>query len=196
MLPARVGLGAATLLIPVIVGGLTTVVAVEESFPVSESPPAVVTEAVLEITVEDGVAGSTVTSMTIMPLAPGASTAAVQDTVPLVPAAGVVQVKPGAETETNRVSAGSTSVIVTPVATLGPDRLYAIEYDMVLPAKIVAGAVFVTPASETIDVVTVAVALLFSVSSSTSPEIVAVFAIDVPVATSASTATTRVIVSA
>jgi hypothetical protein len=115
------------LFVAVTSGALTVVVAVDELFAAFVSPPELLIVAMFEITVAEATAGSTVTTMVIVPLAPGATVAAVQVTVPFAPTAGVVQLKPGAVTEANVVEAGSASVIVTAFAWLGPDALHAIE---------------------------------------------------------------------
>jgi hypothetical protein len=115
------------LFVAVTTGALTVVVAVDELFAAFVSPPELLTVAVFESTVAGAAAGSTVTTMVIVPLAPGATVAAVQVTVPLAPIAGVVQLNPDPLTEVNVVDAGRTSVIVTPLGWLGPDALHAIE---------------------------------------------------------------------
>src|SRR5687768_18070377 len=83
-------------------------------------------ETVAVLTIGPGAAdGSTLTSRPKIALAPLAIEPPVQVTVPFVPTAGVVQVKPAGEVmETNRSCAGSTSVITGVVAVFGP--LFAI----------------------------------------------------------------------
>src|SRR5438552_15721196 len=65
--------------------------------------------------------GATRTTIDSVAVAPLASVPPVQETVPVLPAAGAVQVKPaGVVSETKVTLVGRVSLIDTPVAWLGP----------------------------------------------------------------------------
>src|SRR5437762_2324905 len=82
------------------------------------------TVAVLEMMVPSGAAGLTWTARVKVAVAPLAIHAVVQLTVPVDPAAGVVQVQPaGVVMDWKVVSAGSTSLIATLAAVFGPALL-------------------------------------------------------------------------
>lgn len=82
--------------------------------------------AVLLITLPAVTAASTCTTSVNAAL-PMANVAFVQETVPLLPSAGVVQLQPpGAASETNVVPLGKVSVKVAVVAALGPALLAVI----------------------------------------------------------------------
>lgn len=90
---------------------------------------------------------------------PAAREDAVQATVPLVPAAGVVQVNAGplvCVAETNPAFAGVMSVSVTVVASDGPRFVSVTVYTMSLPAPALAGPVLATARSAEDEIVVVA----------------------------------------
>jgi hypothetical protein len=94
---------------------------VELLFALFGSAVGVVTVAVLLMAVPADVAGSTTTSSANVATAPVAIGVVEQTIVPFVPAGGVVHDQPAcAESAVNRSGAGSTSVIVTLAASLGP----------------------------------------------------------------------------
>src|SRR5438067_1379997 len=102
----------------------TVVVAAAALLAGSGSKVAELTVAVLEMTVPSGAAGLTWTARVKVAVAPLAIDAVVQLTVPVDPAAGVVQVEPrGVGMEWKVVSAGSASFIATLAAVFGPALL-------------------------------------------------------------------------
>jgi len=106
----------------VMLGGVPTAAdEVELLFALFGSDVGVATVAVLLTAVPADVAGSTTTSSANVATAPAAIGDVEQTIVPFVPAGGVVHDQPaGTESAVNRSGAGSTSVIVTLAASLGP----------------------------------------------------------------------------
>lgn len=101
----------------------TVVVAVAELFVLSGSPVAADAEAVLVSVPPFGVLGLTCITSWKVAVAPTVSVATVQETVPVAPTAGDVQLKDGplaCVTETKVVLAGVGSWRVTVWASLGP----------------------------------------------------------------------------
>src|SRR5882724_7293040 len=92
------------------------------------------TVAVLAIVLPSGAAGLTWTARVKVAVAPLASVAVVQLTVPGEPAAGVVHAQPaGVGIDWNVVSGGSGSFMVTLAAAFGPALLTVIVYVSVPP---------------------------------------------------------------
>jgi hypothetical protein len=99
------------------------VVAIAELLPGALSVVPLEMVAVLLIVVWSGVFAFTLTTRLKLALAPAASVAMVQDTVPVPPGAGLVHEKAGPEVcviETNVVFAGVASLSETLWASLGP----------------------------------------------------------------------------
>jgi hypothetical protein len=102
-------------------GVLTAADEVELLFALFGSEVGVVTVAALLMAVPADVAGATTTSSANVATAPTAIGVVEQTIVPFVPAGGVVHDQPvGAASAVKRSGAGSTSVIVTLAASLGP----------------------------------------------------------------------------
>lgn len=114
------------------------------------------------------------------------SVAAVQEMLPVPPAAGVVHVNVGPAvcvSDTNVVPAGTASVTVTPAASEGPPFAAVIVYVRFVPAVALAGPLFVIARSAATPTVAVAVAALFAGrGSEVVVDTVAVFVIVVPFA--------------
>jgi hypothetical protein len=124
------------------------VVAVEVSFPLFVSIVDVVTFAVFDT---DTVALPDVLTTSVkVAVAPLASEAHVQVTVPFAPADGVLQMDEGplsGVSETNVFPAARTSLSCVFAASPGPWFVTVIEYEMLLPATAETGPVFVTSTS-------------------------------------------------
>src|SRR5438034_362990 len=107
----------------------TLVVAVAVLFRGFGSKVAELTVAALAIVLPSSAAGLTWTARVKVAVAPLASVAVVQFTVPGEPAAGVVQVQPaGVGIDWNVVSSGSRSFMVTLAAAFGPALLTPMVY--------------------------------------------------------------------
>ena len=118
----------------------TVVVAVALLLPVLESAVVELTVAVLEIVLPSAVSGLTWTTMVKVAVAPLASEAVVQFTVPVEPTAGVVHVQPaGVAIDWNVVCDGNGSFMVTVAAAFGPALLTVIVYVNVAPGATGSG---------------------------------------------------------
>jgi hypothetical protein len=99
----------------------TVVGAVAELFPATGSAIVLATVAVFVMVEPTAAPASTRTRSVTAEIWPEVSEARAQETVPVPPTAGVVQVQPlGVETERKVVLAGTASVRVTPIAVAGP----------------------------------------------------------------------------
>src|SRR5437773_2291247 len=173
----------------------TLVVAVAVLFMRFGSKVAELTVAALTIVLPSGAAGLTWTTRVKVAVAPLASVAVVQFTVPGEPTAGVVQVQPaGVGIDWNVVSGGSGSFIVTLAAAFGPALLTPMVYVRVPPGRTGSGeSVLVTARSASARTVVVAVALLLPVLASAVVELtVAVLEIVLPSSAAGLTWTPRV----
>src|SRR2546425_664210 len=153
------------------------------------------TVAVLESVLPSSAAGLTWTPRVKVAVAPLANEPMVQFTVPVEPAAGVVQLQPaGVGIDWNVVSAGSGSFIVTLAAAFGPALLTVIVYVSVPPGVTGSGeSVLVIARLASARTVVVAVALLLPVLESAVVELtVAVLVSVLPSAVSGLTWTPRV----
>jgi hypothetical protein len=121
----------------------------------------------------EGALGATC-AMSVKTALPNARLGFVQVTLPLAPAAGVVQVQPaGAESETNVVPAGSVSLIVTDCASLGPAFATVIVYVTLAPAATGSGesVIVMLTSAEPAPTLVVVVAELFAVVGSVVAEV-------------------------
>src|SRR3989449_5209 len=123
----------------------TVVVAMAVLLRRLESKVAELTVAVLVSVLPSGAAGLTWTARVKVAVAPLANKAVVQFTVPVEPAAGVVQLQPaGVGIDWNVVCGGSGSFMVTLAAAFGPALLTVIVYVSVPPGATGSGeSVFV-----------------------------------------------------
>src|SRR5438093_701212 len=173
----------------------TLVVAVAVLLATSGSKVVELTVAVLAIVLPSGAVGLTWTTRVNVAVAPLASVAVVQLTVPVEPAAGVVQVQPaGVGIDWKVVSGGSRSFIVTLAAAFGPALLTPIVYVRVPPGRTGSGESLLAIArSASARTVVVAVAVLLARLGSKVVELtVAVLAIVLPSGAAGLTWTTRV----
>src|SRR3989441_665251 len=132
--PGVTGSGESVLVIARLASARTVVVAVALLLPVLESAVVELTVAVLVSVLPSAVSGLTWTPRVKVAVAPLANEPMVQFTVPVEPAAGVVQLQPaGVGIDWNVVSAGSGSFIVTLAAAFGPALLTVIVYVSVPP---------------------------------------------------------------
>src|SRR5438046_1320786 len=146
----------------------TLVVAVAVLFMRFGSKVAELTVAAFTIVLPSGAAGLTWTTRVKVAVAPLASVAVVQFTVPGEPTAGVVQVQPaGVGIDWNVVSSGSGSFMVTLAAAFGPALLTPMVYVRVPPGRTGSGeSVSVMARSASARTVVVAIALLLPVLES------------------------------
>src|SRR5438034_867290 len=173
----------------------TLVVAVAVLFRGFGSKVAELTVAALAIVLPSSAAGLTWTARVKVAVAPLASVAVVQFTVPGEPTAGVVQVQPaGVGIDWNVVSSGSRSFMVTLAAAFGPALLTPMVYVRVPPGRTGSGeSVLVMARSASARTVVVAIALLLPVLESAVVELtVAVLAIVLPSGAAGLTWTMRV----
>src|SRR5438034_1034468 len=193
--PGRTGSGESVLVMARSASARTVVVAMAVLFMRFGSKVAELTVAVLAIVLPSGAAGLTWTTRVKVAVAPLASVAVVQFTVPGEPAAGVVQLQPaGVGIDWNVVSGGSGSFIVTLAAAFGPALLTPMVYVRVPPGRTGSGeSVLVTARSASARTVVVAVALLLPVLASAVVELtVAVLEIVLPSSAAGLTWTPRV----
>src|SRR5882672_9373481 len=171
--PGVTGSGESVLVIARLASARTVVVAVALLLPVLESAVVELTVAVLVSVLPSAVSGLTWTPRVKVAVAPLANEAMVQFTVPVEPAAGVVQLQPaGVGIDWNVVCAGSGSFIVTLAAAFGPALLTVIVYVSVPPGVTGSGeSVLVIARLASARTVVVAVALLLPVLESAVVEL-------------------------
>jgi hypothetical protein len=169
-------------LLAVTLGGVpTAAAAVDELFTVLDSGAVLVTAAVLLTGVPFAAAGSIVTLRIQVAAVLAGIDEMEQVTVPFVPAGGVEHDQPGTvDNDVNRNGAGSTSVIVTTGASLGPLWVTTIVYCSAPPGTTSPGSrVFVILRSKATADCTLAEAKSFAGTESKAEETVAVMAIGV-----------------
>src|SRR5256712_628005 len=132
--PGRTGSGESVLVIARSASARTVVVAMAVLLRRLESKVAELTVAVLVSVLPSSAAGLTWTTRVKVAVAPLANEPMVQFTVPVEPAAGVVQLQPaGVGIDWNVVCAGNGSFMITLAAAFGPALLTGIVYVSVPP---------------------------------------------------------------
>src|SRR3989441_184440 len=132
--PGVTGFGEPVLVIARSASARTVVVAMAVLLRRFASKVAELTVAVLVSVLPSGAAGLTWTARVKVAVAPLANKAVVQFTVPVEPAAGVVQLQPvGVGIDWNVVCAGNGSFMITLAAAFGPALLTVIVYVSVPP---------------------------------------------------------------
>src|SRR5216117_1196691 len=193
--PGRTGSGESVLVMARSASARTVVVAMAVLFMRFGSKVAELTVAALTIVLPSSAAGLTWTTRVKVAVAPLASVAVVQFTVPGEPTAGVVQVQPaGVGIDWNVVSSGSGSFMVTLAAAFGPALLTPMVYVRVPPGRTGSGeSVLVMARSASARTVVVAMAVLFMRFGSKVAELtVAALTIVLPSGAAGLTWTTRV----